>query len=427
MRDTQPDGRSSHPLSRRGLLRASGALLAGGALSGHATATEAEEDGPPRVAWNRTYGDGLRQRGLSVAQAPDGGFVVAGETGVASPDDFADVLVVRTDAAGDVEWTRTYGDAGYQSAVEVLPVPEGGYVLVLDARAVDSDDNHVAAIRLDEDGTRRWSRRYGPDNTDVRGAVRRSDGGFAAVGTDYSGSGPAEAFLLTVDARGRGERFVTYELGTADTRLFGHAPVEVDDGFALLTTVSPPRYEEYPALVRTDADGTERWRRRYSIRGYDRGADAVRGADGGFVVVGSARAVGCTEIIPGQPEPDLSSPDAFVLKVDDDGGRRWVRTFSAPGPEYASADAAAVVRTPDGGYAFAGDRYDPAGRNTPFWVVGTDADGRREWELTAGGRKSNYPFSLIRTADDGYAVAGFTTAGHPAEPDVRLVRLTADS
>lgn len=399
--------------------------MAGTALAGRTAGAEADGDGGPCVAWNRTYGDDRRQRGLSVAQTPDGGFVVAGETGVASPDDFADVLVVRTDAAGDVEWTRTYGDEGYQSAVEILPTPGGGYVLVLDARAVGSDDNHVATMGLAEDGTVRWRREYGLDDTYVHGAVRRSDGGYAIVGSLSAEDDIVAASLLTVDARGRTEGFETYDAG--DASLFGRAAVEADDGFALLAFAAPRSFEQYPVLVRTDADGTERWRRRYEIRGYDRGEDVIRGADGGFVVVGSASGVECVELIPGQPEPGLTSPDAFVLKVDDDGRRQWVETFGAPGPEYASADAAAVVRTPDGGYAFVGDRYDPASRSTPFWVVGTDADGRREWERTAGGRKSNHPFSLIRTADDGYAVAGFTTAGHPAEPDVRLVRLTADS
>lgn len=429
MRDSESDGRS-YALPRRGLLRASGALLGGSAaLSGGAAgAADGGEngdgsDGSPRVAWNRTYGDERRQRGLSVAQASDGGFVVAGETGVDSPDDYADALVVRTDSAGDVEWVRTYGDGGYQSAVEVLPASGGGYVLVLEARAVDSYDNHVAAMGIDEDGTVRWHREYELVDAGVSDAVRRSDGGYAVVGTLYRDTAPAETFLLTLNAEGGRERVETYDAG--DTSLFGRAVVEADDGFALLSFVRPGNDADSPVLVRTDASGAERWRRRYDVRGDDRGEDLVRGADGGFAIVGSARGVVCEEIIPGQPERVSTAPDAFLLKVDAEGRRQWAETYSAPGPEYASADAAAVVRRPGGGYAFAGSRS--TGWGNPFWIVGTDADGQCLWQRRAGGRQYNYPFSIINTADDGYAVAGFATGGHPAEPDVRLVRLTADS
>ena len=91
----------------------------------------------------------------------------------------------------------------------------------------------------------------------------------------------------------------------------------------------------------------------------------------------------------------------------------------------AGAEADAVVRRPNGGYVFAG--YRSATGSNPFWIVGTDANGELLWERTAGGRDYNYVFSMIRTADDGYAVTGITTDQHPAEPDVRLVRLTADS
>ena len=139
---------------------------------------------------------------------------------------------------------------------------------------------------------------------------------------------------------------------------------------------------------------------------------------------GGAPDVACEEITPGQPEQISTAPDAFLLKVDAEGRRQWAGTYSAPGPEYASADAAVVVQRPGGGYAFVGTQS--AGQSTPFWIVGTDADGERVWDLTAGGRQYNSPFSMIRTADGGYAVVGITTGEHPAEPDVRLVGLTAD-
>ena len=414
---------SKSALSRRRLLRASGGLLAGAALSGRAVGAQSgggDDADAPAVAWNRTYGDEFWQRARSVVQAPDGGFVVAGET-VDDAGGYA-ALVVRTDADGDVMWTQTYGDQP-QGAIEILDVPRGGYTLVLDARTPDSYDNHVAAMGIDEDGAVQWRREYEFGNAYVDDAVRRSDGGYAVVGTTSPDDAPAEAFLLTLDAEGERERVETYDAG--DASLFGQAVVEADDGFGLLTFTTPENVNWSPVLVRTGPDGTERWRRQYEIRGVDVGEGMVRAADGGFVIAGSARGVVCDKSIPDQPEWISTDPDAFLLKVDAEGRRQWAETYSAPGPGYASAEADVVVRRPDGGYAFAGERS--ASGSNPFWVVGTDASGELLWEQTAGGRDYNYVFSMIRTTDDGYAVTGITTDQHPAEPDVRLVRLTADS
>ena len=397
--------------------------MAGAALSGRAVGAQSGDgDGvdAPAVAWNRTYGDEFWQRARSVVQAPDGGFVVAGET-VDDVGGYA-ALVVRTDADGDVTWTRTYGDRP-QGAIEILTAPEGGYTLVLDARTPDSYDNHVAAMGIDEDGAVQWRREYEFGNAYVSDAVRRSDGGYAVVGSLSHDSALGEAFLLALDAEGEREWVRTY--ATDEASLFGQAVVEADDGFGLLAFTAPRSFDRSPVLVRTGPDGTERWRRRYAIRGSDVGIGMVRSADGGFAIVGNARGVERVEVPPGQPEWNATDPDAFLLTVNADGCRQWAETYDTADAEYANADAATVVRRPGGGYAFAGTRS--AGQRTLLWVVGTDANGEMLWERTVGGRDYNYVFSMIRTADGGYAVTGYTTDGYPAEPDLRLVRLTADS
>ena len=102
--------------------------MAGTALSGRAIGAEADGDGGPHVAWNRTYGDEFWQRARSVVQAPDGGFVVAGETSSEGHGEYA-ALVVRTDASGELLWERTAGGRDYNSVFSMIRTADGGYAV----------------------------------------------------------------------------------------------------------------------------------------------------------------------------------------------------------------------------------------------------------------------------------------------------------
>ena len=61
--------------------------------------------------WTRTYGGARDDEGYSAQQASDGGYIVTGYThsfGAGSND----VYLIKTNAAGDTLWTRTYGGNG---------------------------------------------------------------------------------------------------------------------------------------------------------------------------------------------------------------------------------------------------------------------------------------------------------------------------
>ncbi|MDR1314046.1 MAG: hypothetical protein LBQ12_10220 [Deltaproteobacteria bacterium] len=72
----------------------------------------------------------------SVAQASDGGFLVAGMTG-SSDGDFqglslgnSDAFLARLGRDGKTMWVKTYGGEDFDAADAVLERPEGGYLLV---------------------------------------------------------------------------------------------------------------------------------------------------------------------------------------------------------------------------------------------------------------------------------------------------------
>jgi hypothetical protein len=73
--------------------------------------------------WTRTYEGsienlGQENKGYSVQQTIDEGYVIAGYTGYSSKwGGTADVYLIKTDASGDTLWTKTYGDSLWDGGV----------------------------------------------------------------------------------------------------------------------------------------------------------------------------------------------------------------------------------------------------------------------------------------------------------------------
>lgn len=63
------------------------------------------------VEWQKIYNLPIRARGLSITEAHDGGYVMSGWGYVAGKD--IDTYIIKTDIAGNVEWTKNYGTVNF--------------------------------------------------------------------------------------------------------------------------------------------------------------------------------------------------------------------------------------------------------------------------------------------------------------------------
>jgi hypothetical protein len=104
--------------------------------------------------------------------------------------------------------------------------------------------------------------------------------------------------------------------------------------------------------------------------------------------------------------------DALLLKVTSLGQVLWQKALGGYSDEYMGYD---IVSTTDGGCVFAvttdsNDR-DVIGNhgNSDAWVVKLDTHGEIVWQKTLGGSSSDYVYSIIRSTDGGYVIAGWTT------------------
>jgi hypothetical protein len=155
------------------------------------------------VLWTRTYGGPSPDYVESVAQTYDGGFIAAGLTESYGAG-WQDVYLIRTDANGDTLWTKTYGGPETDKAWSVAQVPDGGFIVAgsTDSYGVGSSD--VYLIRTDANGDSLWAITYGGVSFDYGESVAlTSDNGFIVSGTTGSyGAGSSDVLLIRTDAHG---------------------------------------------------------------------------------------------------------------------------------------------------------------------------------------------------------------------------------
>jgi len=142
-------------------------------------------------------------------------------------------------------------------------------------------------------------------------------------------------------------------------------------------------------VLKLDEDGDLLWDRRYGGLRWDEAHSIRETSDGGSIVAGETESRGEGE------------SDAWVLKLDQDGGLVWDRTLGGPGQD----EAVSILQTSDGGYVGAGTMRLPPTQNADVWVFRLDAGGNLLWHRTFGGAGDDIGYEIQQTSDRGFVVA----------------------
>ena len=81
-----------------------------------------------------------------------------------------------------------------------------------------------------------------------------------------------------------------------------------------------------------------------------------------------------------------------------------------------------LIKTIDGGYGIAGRTYSYGAGEQDFWFITTDSAGNMLINQTYGGEFSEIAHTIIQTSDGGYAIAGITASFGQGENDFWLIK-----
>ncbi|MFD0863394.1 hypothetical protein ACFQ1M_14360 [Sungkyunkwania multivorans] len=151
-----------------------------------------------QIQWERSYGGSDADNGFAIAKSSDGGYLLVGDTqstdgDVTDTKGSFDFWAVKINATGNIQWQKTYGGTGFESATDVVALQDGGYAIAGSSRSSDGDvsgnyaETDFWVIKISDSGTLLWEKNFGGSNFDfAHGIVETDDKKLIVVGDTYS-------------------------------------------------------------------------------------------------------------------------------------------------------------------------------------------------------------------------------------------------
>lgn len=357
------------------------------------------------IDWSKTFGGSGLDIATSVQETSDG-YIVAGYT--ASTDGIAsngaggtlnhggyDMLILKLDNSGNLDWKRVMGGTGGDFALSVKQSqPDGGYVVAGRTESNDGDiggNNHgwvdYWVVKLKPDGSNEWAKTFGDTGADAAFSVQQtSDGGFIVAGESNSTGG-----------------YITSNHGGYDFW-----------------------------VVKIDNLGNMQWQQAYGGASEDNAYSIIETAPGEYIVAGRTSSNNTGEVTNFKG----GTWDYWVVKLKSDHTIEWQKTLGGSNDEMAYS----INKTSDGGYvvgvASSSNDGDVTGGHGmyDYWIVKLKPNGDIYWQKAIGGSAADVGTSVQQTTDGGYVIAGLSGSndgdasgsGYHSNDDFWVVKLLDD-
>lgn len=388
-----------------------------GSLSAAYVSTENIDFGQGDVLWAKTYGGRGSDGGRAFCTTRDGGFLLVGYTFAPGATD-ADVLVVKTDADGNMVWARRFGGAGTEYGNACVETGDG-YLILGYTTSFGAGSKDIYLLKIDSEGNEIWSKTFGGKSWDVGTAICKAvEGYYFVCGFTHSfGFGEEDIYLLKISAEGDTIWSRTFSGWRMDMANSVHA---TEDGGCVIAASSGSQSVNTDFyLAKISGAGEREWSQSYNATGeHGHGFDWCKGSspagDSGWILAGYSD---CNDMM-----------DVVVVKTDASGNEEWLASFgNEPFYDYGNA----ICEVPGAGYVVVGItksmvRPSEAHNNTydnDIYLVNLDADGNIAWQKEIGKDGSEWANAVNIHPDGNLVLLGHTDGSATASLDVLLIKI----
>ncbi|MBD2714016.1 hypothetical protein KBK19_03100 [Microvirga sp. STR05] len=326
----------------------------------------------------------------SVQPTTDGGLIALGTTANRSHGR-TDMWLVKTNAAGDTAWTRTYGTSAAETGRSVQQTPDGGYLLAGQVYTPVTNKEDIYLVKTTASGAVQWQRTFGGTDVEICNSMAlTADGGAVLVGylSSYAQNTSigTQLLVLKTDAAGN---LVWQQTPTSVSPRGekGHAIQQTTDGGYIVAAEGG--YEEDAIAFKLTPTGGTTWRHGFGTGTSTTAVCVQQTADGGYVLGGMYE-----DLQTGQRTPRIT-------KLNPAGNATYA--YDVPGNhEYARE----VRQTSDGGYIILADGQ----FNASAELSKVDANWQQQFLRVVPVGFAYQTIPTLRIAPNGdYLLGGYST------------------
>lgn len=326
----------------------------------------------------------------SITEIPGGDIYMLGSSTPARDLSEEDFLLVKTDAAGNELWMKTFGGTEREESADMLQSRDGGLLLLGYTRSFGVEKEDIYLVKTDKDGNQLWQKSFGGTGNDRGQAIiKNRAGGYVITGSIETLTGYRDLLIAAIDEKGKLLWQRTYGGKEFDE---GTDIIQTYDGGFLVcgSTRSFGQGEFDVYVVKTDANGKKQWARTYGGAGSE-GAFALQQThDGEYVLCGYSSGFGTTSF------------GIYLLKLDASGDTLWT--------SFSRGMASDVHIHDDGAYVTIGQLKSkkPSGATDEYapYLLKTSPDGDSLWSASFPGPDSRAGYSFCRSGDGAYLLTG---------------------
>lgn len=362
-----------------------------------------------QTKFQKTAGSVSNDRNYHLTSSPDGSLYATGYT-EAVVGHLTDAFLVKYNRFGEVQWAKTYGDAGDETIWDLIITQNNQIVGVGYSSGLTANEAAVIT-RTDTAGTVIWSVGVGAmtGNVNFYRVIETSTGDLVATGlTSLNGNDDIVICKFTSSGTLLWSRIVKTP---QDDEMMGL--IETSQGHYLvagLTNDATGSGSSDFAVVKTDANGNVIWKKRYGGIGGDRLNDVLE-INGAYYFLGWSSAGG------------IGSNDIVLMRTDSAGGLSWaygygnLQTDRAFNMLYNPSQNAILIA----GYT---DYSDSTTNNRNTLLMSVDLTGQINWARSYGstGTDGHWPTGLAQNDDEGYYLLASTNTFGPGNYSLYLTK-----
>ncbi len=151
------------------------------------------------------------------------------------------------------------------------------------------------------------------------------------------------------------------------------------------------------------------WEKKFGEAGFDVGYYVLSTGDSGYLMTGSTESEGSGD------------RDLLMQKVNPGGNVDWKKVLGGSGRD----EGRSIIGTDDEGHIIAGYTRSYGAGGSDVWLIKVDANGEVNWDRTFGGPEDDEAYSIVKTTDGDYLVAGYTSSFGNGGKDLWVLKINS--